>query len=84
MTEFTVALHCRHNERDGVSNHQPRDCLLNGLFRRGSKKTSKFRVTGLCEGNSRVTGEFPAQRTNNVEMFLFDDIIMEYNYLYIP
>ena len=25
-----------------------------------SKKTSKIRVTGLCEGNSPVTGEFPA------------------------
>ena len=42
----------RHNERDGVSNHQPHDCLLNRLFRHISKKTSKLRVTGLCEGNS--------------------------------
>ena len=25
------------------------------------KKTWKLRVTGLCEGNSPVTGEFPAQ-----------------------
>ena len=30
--------------------------------RRRSKKTSKLRITGLCEGNSPVTGEFPAQR----------------------
>ena len=37
------------------------------LFRRRSKKTSKFRVTGLCEGNSPVTGEFPAQRASNAE-----------------
>ena len=29
-----------------------------------SKKTSKLRVTGLCEGNSPVTGEFPAQRAS--------------------
>ena len=29
------------------------------------KKTPKLRVTGLCEGNSAVTGEFPAQRTSN-------------------
>ena len=34
-------------------------------FRRRSKKTSKFRVTGLCEGNSPMTGEFPAQRSSN-------------------
>ena len=32
-----------------------------------SKKTSKLRVTGLCEGTSPVTGEFPAQRASNVE-----------------
>ena len=56
-----------HNERDGVSNHQPHDCLLNRLFRRSSKKTSKLRVTGLCGGNSPVTGEFPTQRTSNEE-----------------
>ena len=37
------------------------------LFKRRSKKTSKIRVTGLCEGNSPVTGEFPAQRASNAE-----------------
>ena len=30
-------------------------------------KTSKLRVTGLCEGNSPVTDEFPAQRASNAE-----------------
>ena len=44
-------LRWRHNDCDGVSNHQPHDCLLKRLFRRISKKTSKLRVTGLCEGN---------------------------------
>ena len=57
----------RHNERDGVSNHQPHDCLLNRLFGRRSKKTSKLRVTGLCAGNSPGTGEFPAQMASNAE-----------------
>ena len=57
----------RHNGRDSVSNHQPHDCLLNRLFRRRSKKTSKLRVTGLCAGNSPETGEFPAQMTSNAE-----------------
>ena len=52
-------LQWRHNERDGVSNHQPHDYLLNRLFRRRSKKTSKLRVTGLCEGNSPVTRWIP-------------------------
>ena len=36
-------------------------------FRHISKKTSKFRVTGLCEGNSPVSGEFPAHRISNAE-----------------
>ena len=60
-------LHWRHNERDCVSNHQHHDRLLNRLFKRRSKKTSKLRVTGLCEGNSPVTGEFPARRASNAE-----------------
>ena len=47
--------------------HQPHDCLLNRLFRRRSKKISKLRVTGLCAGNSPVTGEFPAQMASNAE-----------------
>ena len=33
----------------------------------GSKETSKLRVTGLWEGNSPVTGEFPAQMASNAE-----------------
>ena len=37
------------------------------FFRHRSRKTSKLRVTGLCEGNSPVTGEFPAQRASDAE-----------------
>ena len=36
-------------------------------FRRRSRKTSKLRVTGLCAGNSPVTGEFPTQMASNAE-----------------
>ena len=62
-----IALRWRHNGHDSVSNHQPHGCLLNRLFRRRSKKTSKLRVTGLCAGNSPGTGEFPAQMASNAE-----------------
>ena len=31
------------------------------------QKTPKLRVTGLCAGNSPVTGEFPAQMASNAE-----------------
>ena len=60
----------RHNGRDGVSNHQPLDSLLNGSFRRRSKKTSELRVTGLCAGNSPATGGFPAPMASNAENVL--------------
>ena len=60
----------------GVSNHQPHHCLLNRLFRRRSKKTSKLRVTGLCVGNSPQTGEFPAQMASDAENVSICDVIM--------
>ena len=60
-------LHWWHNGCDDISNHQPHHCLLKRLFRHRSKKTSKLRVTGLCAGNSPVTGEFPAQMASNAE-----------------
>ena len=65
VSTLGLPLQWRHNGRDSVSNHQPHHRLLNGLFERRSKKTSKLRVTGLCAGNSPVTGEFPAQMASN-------------------
>ena len=35
--------------------------------RRRSKKISKLRVTGLCEGNPSVTGRFPSQKASNTK-----------------
>ena len=63
----SLSLHWCYNECDGVSNHQPYYCLFNRLYRRRSKKILKLRVTGLCPGNSLVTGEFPAQRASKAE-----------------
>ena len=65
--ETLFSLRWRHNDHAGVSNRQPHGCLLNRLFRRKSKKTSKLRVTGLCAGNSPGTGEFPAQMASYAE-----------------
>ena len=59
--KYRLSLQWRHNGHDSVSNYQPHDCLLNRLFRRRSKKTSKLRVTGLCAGNSPETGELNGQ-----------------------
>ena len=71
-----ISLQWRHKGCDGVSNQQPHHCLPNSLFRRRSQKTLKLRVTGLCEGNSPVTGEFPHKGPVTREMFPFDGVIM--------
>ena len=62
-----------HNEYDGVSNHQSHDCLLNRLFKRTSKKTSKLSVSGFREGN---LSDSPHRGPVTRKMFLFDDVIM--------
>ena len=80
-----TTLEWRHNGWDVVSNHQSHDCLLNRLFSRRSKKTSKLRVAGLCEGNSPVRWPVNSPHKGPVtwKMFPFDDVIMIYlTYLY--
>ena len=64
-----ISLLWRHNGRDCVSLHHPRDCLLNRLFRR----RSKLRITGLIH-RSPVNSlrKWPVTR----KMFPFDDVIM--------
>ena len=64
------SLQWQHNERNGASK------FLSRLFRRRSKKTSKLRVTGLCEGNLPATSGFPSQRVSNMEKCPFDNVIM--------
>ena len=65
--KYGKTLQWRHNGRDSVSNHRRLDCFLKRLFRHRTKKTSKLRVTGLCEEDSPVTGEFLAQGASNAE-----------------
>ena len=68
--------HWHHNDHDGVSNHLPHGCLLNRLFRRRSNKASKFRVTGLCVGNSPGPVNSPHKGPVTRKMSPFDDVIM--------
>ena len=66
--------------RDGVSNHQPRDCLRSRLIRYRSKKTPKLGVLGLRAGNSQGIQRSPVNSpqiwpiTRNI--FPFDDVII--------
>ena len=73
VQERRNSLQWRHNERDGVSNHQRLHCLLKRLFRHRSKESSKLHVTGLCVGNSPATGD---KGLVTRKMFPFDDVIM--------
>ena len=66
-TNRAITLQWHHNGHGGISNHCRLDGLLKSLFRHRSKKTSKLRVTGLCEGNSPVSSEFPSQRASTVK-----------------
>ena len=76
-----MSLQWRYNDHDGVSNHQPHHCLLNRLFRRRSRKTSKLRVTGLCVGNSPGPVNSPHKGPVMRKMFPFDDVIMWVEYV---
>ena len=55
--QTVLPLHWRHNDHDGVWIHQPHGCLLNRLFRRRSKKTSKLRVTCPDQWIPRTKGQ---------------------------
>ena len=55
------SLQWRNNGCDGVSTHKPHIYLLNRVFRRRSKKTSKLRVWPLC---GEFTGDRWISRTN--------------------
>ena len=72
-------LQWRHNGCDGVSTHRCFHCLLNRLFGRRSKKTSKHQsVTGLYDRNHRWPVDSPHKGPVTQKMFPFDDVIMHY------
>ena len=56
-----------HNGRDSVLNHQPHDCLLNGLFRRRSKKHESSASLAFVQGIHRGPVNSPAQMASYAE-----------------
>ena len=72
----STSLQGRNDGGDGVSNHQPHDCLLNRLLRYRSKKSPKLRVTGRCAGNSPVPVNSLHKRPVKRKWFPFNDVIM--------
>ena len=79
---FKSALHWRHNDHDGVSNHQPHGCLLNRLFadqRKHQSSASLAFVWGIHRGPVNSPHKWPVTR----KMFTFDDITMDDICIYV-
>ena len=65
---ISLPLQRRHNEHDGVSDHQPHDCFLKRLFRqKNQRKHQSSASLAFMWGIHRSTGEFPAQSASNAE-----------------
>ena len=77
-SEIHETLQWRHYWPNSVSNHQPHHCLLNGLFRSRSKKTSKRRVSGLCAGNSPGTVQMASNAENVSIWWRHHDLVCQY------
>ena len=69
-------LQWRHNRCDSGSNHQPHDCLLDGLFRRRSKKTWSSASLAFMRGIHRGPVNSPHKGPVTRKMFPFGDVIM--------
>ena len=67
--------HCS-DERDDVLNHWRFDCLLNRLFRRGSKKNQRSALLAFVRGIHRSLVNSPHKGPVTREMFPFDDVIV--------
>ena len=78
ITGSSKTLQWRHNWRDSVSNHQPRDCLLNRLFRRRSKKHQNSASLAFVWGIHRWPVNSPHKWPVTRKMFPFDDVMMKW------
>ena len=61
------SLQWRHNERDGVSNHQRLDCLLTCFIQAQNKENLKAPRHWPLWGEFTGTGEFTAQKASSAE-----------------
>ena len=68
--------------RDNISNHQPRDCFLNRLFRRRSKKHQSSASLAFVRGIHRWPVNSPHKWPVTRKMFPFDDVIMMTQFTY--
>ena len=76
MRHFINSLQWRRNEHDTISNPQPRDCLLNYLFRHRWKKHQSSVSLAFVWGIHRWPVNSPHNWPVMRKMFPFDDVIM--------
>ena len=71
-------LQWRHNERDGVSDHQPHDYLLNRCSGANLRKYQSSVSLAFVRGIHRAPVNSPHKGTVTRKMFPFDDVIMKH------
>ena len=78
ITQYSwLTLQWSHNGSDGVSNHRPRDCLLNPLFKGADeRKHLCFASLAFVRGIRRRPGNSPHKGPVTREMIPFYDVIM--------
>ena len=76
ISQTKQLLQWRHNECDRVWNHLPRDWLLNRLFKRRSKKTSKPASLPFVRGIHRWSMNSPHRGPVTRKMSPFENVIM--------
>ena len=77
MRWIVQLLQWRHNGRDGVSNHQPPDCLLNRYSGADQRKHQSTASLAFVRGIHRWPVNSPHKWPVKRKMFSFDDVIMQ-------
>ena len=76
VSKFGPALQWRHNERDGVSNHQRLDCLLTRLLGADQRNHQSSASLAFVKGIHRWPVDSPHKGPVTRKMFPFNDVIM--------
>ena len=66
----------RHSECNGISNHQPHDCLFNPIFRHRSKRHQFSASLAFLNGIHRWPVNSPHKGPVKRKVFSFDDVII--------
>ena len=79
----SITLQCRHNECDGVSNHQPHDCLLSIYLDADQRKHQSSASLAFVRGIHRWPVNSPHKRPVTRKIFPIDDIIISCYGIYV-